>query len=95
MGDLLRTQHEATFEWGNYQVENVIIQTRPVYRAEINGKVVRATLNHRLHVDGRWQYIQHLGVADGEGEIVKLTVADAHTYVSNGVLSHNWKPDNP
>jgi hypothetical protein len=92
-GDLLYTQHEHTLEWGVFSVEAVnIAPDKDVLAIEIDGLALRATPEHRLYVDGAWQTIADLGgVPDGRANVVKMTVQVAHTYVSNGILSHNVK----
>lgn len=91
-GMTLRTQHETTLEWGEYVVEAAEPVWRPVVRAVIDGKVLRGTAGHRVYIDGAWVTLGTIGEPDGEGWVIRLTVRDAHTYISNGILSHNAKP---
>jgi hypothetical protein len=58
----------------------------------IDGKTLRATGRHRVHIGDRWVTMESLGVPDGVDDVVQITVTDAHTYVSNDILSHNLKP---
>lgn len=90
-GMRVRTQHEKTLEWGSYEVTHCSQAWEPVWRAVIDGKTLRGTANHRVYVNGEWIMLSSIGVADGEDWVAKITVADAHTYVSNGILSHNVK----
>ena len=92
-GDEVRTRHEHTLEWGAHTVTaHRIARAQPLFRALIDGKALRGTGGHRIWLDGRWQRLRDIGAPDGHGDVVKMTVADAHTYVSNGILSHNVKP---
>ncbi len=93
VGDWVWTQHEHTMEWGAYRVTAVETIEADVLRAE---GFPRATAGHRFHVDGDWVAMAGLGKHDGTARVVKITVEDAHTYVTvegNGrqILSHNIK----
>lgn len=92
-GDVLYTMHEHTKVFGEYPVEaNVIAHNQKLYKAVIDGKVLRGTAEHRVFIDGDWHHLKDLGEPDGHGSVSKLTVTDAHTYISNGIVSHNVKP---
>ncbi|WP_419808393.1 hypothetical protein [Sphingomonas sp.] len=101
VGDLLLTRHEERLTavgggWGVYPVEAVeITNSDDVWQAMIAGRKLRATGDHRVWT-GEWVHLRDLpgAIAIGSGRVVKLTVTSAHTYVSNGVLSHNLKPTN-
>lgn len=95
VGDMVHTRHETTMEWGNYPVAAVEFEKAVVYEAEIGGAVLRATPGHRIWQGGKWVEMRQLGQAEGVAEIALITVADAHTYVSNGLLSHNIKLYDP
>lgn len=90
-GVLLRTQHHHTRAWGEYPVSNVEFASAEVYRAVIDGKVLRATADHKVWTGNRWQRMHQLGEPDGRAIVARISVADAQTYVSNGILSHNLK----
>ncbi|AJP72265.1 phage tail protein [Sphingomonas hengshuiensis] len=95
-GDMVMTRHEERLSgiaggWGAYPVEAVeIVASDDVWIATIGGKVLRATGDH-LVFTGLWRRMRDIGSADGSGDVVKMTVTGAHTYVSNDVLSHNIK----
>lgn len=91
VGDLVRTQHETTLEWGDHPITALQFVWRNVYRAKIGEAVIRATPDHRFYLDGKWVHMSEVGRPDGAGWVAKMTVKDAHTYVSAGVLSHNIK----
>ncbi|NRD60848.1 hypothetical protein HRD49_03720, partial [Corallococcus exiguus] len=76
-----------------------------------DGRRLEATGNHRVRTEEAWVELRHLtagtrlvGIRPGvvrqvtrgeRGPVVRLTVAGAHTYVSDGVLSHNVKKADP
>lgn len=95
-GVFVRTQHEITFEWGNYEVLHVErVEDRPRSTYVSEGKTLIATPDHRIVQEGGlqvWTEIQHLFAQPFDrGPVMQITVAEAHTYVSNGILSHNIK----
>lgn len=91
IGDVVRTQHETTLEWGDHAITAIQFVWRSVYRAQIGSRSIRATPEHRFWIDGEWIKMREIGRPDGAAWVTKMTVADAHTYVSAGVLSHNIK----
>ena len=93
IGDMLRTRHEHTLAWGEFPVVAFRTELRPVFRAVIDGRELRATADHPVWIDDGWRLMENVGVADGRAIIVKLTVEEAHTFVSNGILSHNKRAD--
>lgn len=93
LGQSVYTRHEDSLEWGYYPVSFVRIEERPVFRAVIGDKLLRATGDHRIWLGGKWVRMRDIGIAEDVREIVQITVEDAHTYVSNGILSHNIKPE--
>lgn len=93
VGDLIHTRHEATLEWGNFPVSAMAVAPdEPLFKAVIGGKELRGTALHRIWVAGAWHTLSELGRSAGRGDVAKITVTDAHTYISNGILSHNIKP---
>jgi hypothetical protein len=93
VGDELLTQHETTLEWGTFPVEALeIVDDEPLLELEVDGKLLRATPEHRVFVAGAWRSLAELGGKPvGTGSVVKMTVGEAHTYVAAGILSHNVK----
>jgi len=94
VGEKVRTQHETTLEWGDYPVAYRLLVREATWLAEVGGKSIQASTGHRLWIDGAWVKIETIGIEAGETTVVHLTVNDAHTYISNGILSHNLK-ENP
>ncbi len=93
VGDLLRTQHEKTLEWGEYPVEAISFADASVYLCKIDRNSIRATAEHRFYIGDQWVTASQIGQPDGSDTVAKITVTHAHTYVSNGILSHNVKAD--
>lgn len=90
-GSLLSTQAEGSMQWGHYPVSAIEFAPEPVLVATIGGRRIRATADHRFWIDGAWVRMETIGEPDGEAVVAKITVDEAHTYVSAGVLSHNIK----
>lgn len=91
VGEMVHTQHETTLEWGDYRVAYRLLARDDTWIAEVDGKIIQASTGHRLWIDGAWVKIETIGVEAGETTVVELAVDDAHTYISNGILSHNLK----
>ncbi|RSV10477.1 MULTISPECIES: hypothetical protein [Sphingomonas] len=73
----------------------MIADSSDVWEAEIGGRMLRAIGGHLVYT-GSWRPMREIGAqVPGTHSIVKMTVTDAHTYVSNGVLSHNIKMNTP
>ncbi|MEO7169345.1 MAG: hypothetical protein ABIY39_03120 [Sphingomonas sp.] len=89
VGMLVRTQHAVTMEWGDYPVEAVSSAWQPVFACTIGDVTIRATAEHRFRIDGDWVRADAIGTADGSAWVARITIADAHSYVSAGILSHN------
>lgn len=94
LGERVYTRHEVTLAWGMFPVEAVeVVDSDDVWRATIGGRQLDATGDHLVYV-GTWVKLRELPGAEqipGTHRVVKMTVTGAHTYVSNGVLSHNIK----
>lgn len=89
-GEWVWAWHEGRSTWGSFPVTAVKhMPADQIFEAEISGKTIRGSADHPVMIDGEWQLLGDIGLAQGPGRVVMLTVADAHTYVANGVLSHN------
>lgn len=88
VGDLVRTQHEHTLEWGDFPILAITLVEADIYRA---AGYPNATANHRFWIGDAWAMMHEIGEMCGTGLVAKITVETAHTYVSAGVLSHNVK----
>lgn len=94
-GDRVRTQHEGTMCWGVWTVTSARI-----VRAEVMAApgYPNATPEHRFWTEEEgWFRMERIGAPAGWDDVVKITVAGAHTYfarhpdAAEGVLSHNIK----
>ncbi len=92
VGDTVFTQHEKTFEWGSHQVTFVEIVDADIYEIPLGSPPLKCTANHLVWSGEGWVTSSSIGEHIGQGQVVKMSVADAKTYISNGVLSHNIKP---
>ena len=106
VGDKVYTAHEDTGDFGLYNVEYVEIKQEQ--RTKIvfdNDFEFIGSLTHKFKVDDEWIEVQELNVGDvvqGKeivsiqddviGDIVVITVTDAHTYIVGELLSHNKTP---
>jgi hypothetical protein len=90
VGDMVRTKHELTMEWGDYPVTH----SEQVWADEcfaVDGLV--ASKRHRTYRDGQWVHHETIGVPIGGRMVAFITVDDAHTFVTaGGMLNHNLKP---
>jgi hypothetical protein len=99
-GDWVWTNHEHLMTWGAFNVSHVVRAVAETKVCWLPGwrKPIRATSNHRFRLFsgllGRhapWVKAKFFGADGGLRTVVKITVDDAHTYISDGVLSHNIK----
>lgn len=92
IGQMILTQHADTLAWGYFQVVGAVrVADQPVFLATVNGRPLRGTAGHRVFTAGQWVQLQDIGEPDGVAAVMKISVKDAQTYVSNGILSHNVK----
>jgi hypothetical protein len=103
VGDEVKTQHEATMEWGNFKVTHAeIIPNAKRLNIKLDGKDFICSLDHKFYKDSAWVDAKDVKVGDvlsdkvvteiaehSTGDVVQITVDDAHTYICEGVLSHN------
>lgn len=110
VGDKVLTQHEHTLEWGVYPVvyKEIIPQAKRVKVSFDDGEFI-GSWDHKFFVSvDNWVTIKNLQAGDiiggkvvkavedfDEGPVVFLTIDNAHTYVCQGVLSHNKTPEPP
>ena len=106
VGDEIRTQQESSLEWINARVsEKKVIPSKRI-KVFIGDEEIVVSPRHRFYVDSRSQYVDADQLKDGDiltgmpyikteeyeaGDVIKLTVEFAKTYISNGILSHNTK----
>jgi hypothetical protein len=106
VGMVVRTQHEHTFAWGDFNVIGKSIMTQPKLEVVFDSKKVIVSESHRFWVDNKtaWINTKDLEIGDainglivkeindvGEGPVVRITIDEAHTYIMEDLLSHNMK----
>jgi hypothetical protein len=88
--DWVWTQHGTTKEWGAFRVTYArVVQDVVVHEVTIDGNMLTASWDHPVWVDGRWETMAALSDTCGRADVMRITIDDAHTYISNGILSHN------
>jgi len=103
VGDLIRTQHEHTLEWGEYLID---------YVKQVNSERLKITFDHveftcsPTHTfyseENGWILSCSLKIGDiisghtiikiesaEPGKVVAIQVDGGHTYISEDLLSHN------
>jgi predicted phage tail protein len=111
-GMRVRTQHEHTLEWGEFEVEAVSFHEERRWRLMLkDGREFVGSAPHRVRTEEGWIQLDDLQPGDSlvgavpgvvlftepehVGPVVRITVKDAHTFISAGFLSHNWKQSPP
>jgi len=103
IGDLVKTHHEESFELGNYEVEHVdIINDVEKIKLIFDKSTIICSLSHKFYVGDSWKEAKDMQIDDvvsanklvaiesvEDGDVVHITVKDAHTYICEGLLSHN------
>lgn len=93
VGDLVWTQHNDTKEWGAFPVSAIQFINRPDVMSAPG--YPDATPEHPFWIDGKWGLMLWIGSGAKTAVIAKLTVKDAHTFMSRhpnattAILSHN------
>ena len=77
-------------QWGAYPVEAVSVHDCEDMWFVPLGTGFRASGDHRVWLSG-WVRAHDIGTRCPDSRVVKITITDAHTYISAGVLSHNIK----
>ena len=108
VGDIVKTAHEDTLEWGDHKVTHKDIVESEVVSLKFENSSIKCSPTHKVYLsnDSKWTEVQDLKEGDvvkaqdgddtfvslektDSGEVVVLTVEGAHTYVAEGILSHN------
>lgn len=101
-GDRVHTRNEDTMEWGDYEVTVAQTVMSERIRLVIGNTEFVCSPSHKFRDGNGWttaeqlrrgNRLEGLEIKDvseeAYGEVVKLTVDKAHTYVCEGLLSHN------
>lgn len=107
VGDIVRTQHEDTLEWGEHKVTYVHIKESEKLILTFDHTEFVCSTTHKFYVEGKgWIEVNQMEIGDfvigldqshkllevkegTYGDVVVIQVEDAHTYISEGLLSHN------
>jgi len=103
VGDLIKTNHEKTLELGEYKVEYVnILENVEKIKFTFDESVIICSSTHKFYVNDSWKEAKDMVIGDlvsdkkllaienvEDGDVVHITVEDAHTYICEGLLSHN------
>jgi len=107
IGDLIKTNHEKDMKLGEYKVEYVnVVSDIPKTKLTFDESVIVCSLTHKFYVDDDWKAAEDMVIGDKvsgqklisidnveDGDVVHITVEDAHTYICEGLLSHNKRCD--
>jgi hypothetical protein len=104
VGDMVYTQHEDTLAWGEHPVTAVeIVPDQKRLKLTFDHTNFTCSYSHKFYVEGSgWTEVRDMSVGDvvsghellsveetEAGDVVKIQVEDAHTYISEDMLSHN------
>ena len=107
VGDIVRTQHEDTLEWGEHEVTYVQIKDSEKLILTFDHTEFVCSTTHKFYVEGKgWTEVNQMEIGDfvigldqshellevkegTYGEVVVIQIEEAHTYISEGLLSHN------
>ena len=91
---------------GEYKVEFIdIIKDVEKIKLTFDGSEIICSLSHKFYVNDSWKEAREIEVGDEvsdkkllskesveNGDVVFITIEDAHTYICEGLLSHNKSP---
>ena len=84
-------------------VEAVSIEMQPIMTIEFDHMKFICSTTHKFYINSNWVEAQYLNVGDvvsghtvkeifnngNLGQVVRITVKDAHTYICEDMLAHN------
>ena len=106
VGDVVKTKHENSLEELNANVNKVKISNSERIKVVIGDKEIVCSPLHRFYVDNKNAFENAINLVEGDilsgkefisreeysnGEVVSISVENAATYISEGILSHNIK----
>tara|TARA_R100001079_G_scaffold1907_1_gene1580 strand:- start:919 stop:1593 length:675 start_codon:yes stop_codon:yes gene_type:complete len=111
VGDLIKTNHEETLKLGEYKVEYVnILENVEKIKFTFDKNIIICSSTHKFYVNDSWKEAKDMVIGDvvsdknltaiesvEDGDVVHITIEDAHTYICEGLLSHNkrFAPNDP
>jgi hypothetical protein len=102
-GMYVKTKHEHTLEEGNYRVEAVTIELQPRVELVFDHVNFVCSKSHKFYYKGAWINAENISPGNEISghivrsinydlpidEVVRITIEDAHTYIVEGLFSHN------
>jgi hypothetical protein len=105
VGMKVKTYHEETMEYGDYSVSYVKTLTCKRMLLKFDHVDFVCSESHKFYLNNTWIKAKDLQIGDvvsghklekisdyDFGEVVKITIDDAHTYICENLLSHNKQP---
>ena len=99
------TAHEHTGKWGSFKVVQASIHQAERLKIDTERGSISCSTSHKFKTYGGWIEAKDIKVGSvisdhrviavepiGVGDVVSLTIDDAHTYICEGLLSHNKTP---
>ena len=99
------TAHEHTGKWGSFKVVQASIHQAERLKIDTERGSISCSTSHKFKTYGGWIEAKDVKVGSvisdhrviavepiGVGDVVSLTIDDAHTYICEGLLSHNKTP---
>ena len=94
---------------GEYKVEFIdIIKDVEKVKLTFDSSEIICSLSHKFYINDAWKEARELEIGDEvsdkkliskerveNGDVVFITIEDAHTYICEGLLSHNKSPERP
>ena len=94
---------------GEYKVEFVdIVKDSKKIKLTFEGSEIICSLTHNFYVNDSWKEAKDMVIGDEvsdkklvaiedveDGDVVHITIEDAHTYICEGLLSHNKRKRPP
>ena len=106
VGDVVKTKHDRSLEEMSVPIIQKVVYQSKRLKVVIGDKEIVCSTKHRFYVDNKLDFVSADELEDGDilsgkafisseeyenGEVVKLTVERAATYIAEGILSHNIK----
>ena len=106
VGDVVKTKHNRSLEEMSVPIIQKVVYQSERLKVVVGDKEIVCSTKHRFYVDNKLDFVSADELEDGDilsgkafissqeyenGEVVKLTVERAATYISEGILSHNIK----
>lgn len=107
-GMKVKTFHEKTMEYGDYEVSYVGMVNSNRLLLKFDHTDFVCSPSHKFHLNNNWVEANSLKAGDvvnghklestsvyDIGQVVKITIDEAHTYICEDMLSHNKSESNP